>query len=552
MKWSILVCFLFGIAFADAVEFVKDGPIHEAFISKEDGTSIHQAVPIQPPVNISEQIPSRRDPQNQWIAGYWSWSRKLGDFIWVTGVWRKAPIGLTWIKGKWEQHEEGFVWLNGFWSPILEVDFEYYSEAAPDLLDEKVPAKPGKDYFWVPGYWKYSESKKDYIWQRGRWNPINENWQYVPAHYEWRDRGYIFVPSYWDWPIDKRGSCYAAANIEPERRATVVYEPSVVLDPLFIIEHLYPNWPSYSCMFYHHYFYHSDIWTAWGAVPPWWHCDLWWSFSWQDMWWIWWWWSHPGFPHPFFLQAEVIERITAPSGFIIKMMEDTRPPLIIAENGVVGSKTLIDAIFTVTGHKAPILPSDPKLVNQIQEIAYPKNPGPSSMRPMGHGLKNDVAKPFFGPPASWLNHAPENVSVPPYPTLPVDQGEKGKVEVAKPKKQPLTYRTPPPHFDPPVSTQPSYPRVQQKRANNFPQFKVNTKAQPYYPTDRTNYYQGSPDIKLPQKPMLKGPPEPVSHSTAAEKRPQISTYRHYDTGNQATNVNDSKRPIQGSPRGPDY
>lgn len=500
MRWFVVFTFLFGVAYSDRIEVVKDGPIHEAFVSAEAGALILQTVPLQPPKAISEHMPPRMGSEFHWIPGYWAWSYKLSTFLWVSGVWRVPPPGMIWIEGKWVEQSKGAIWYHGFWSPTAEADLSIVDQAPPDQIDESVPQKPAGDYFWVPGYWEFDHIEHDYIWYKGRWHPISENWQYMPAHYVWRQNGYMYIPGYWDVPIEHRGVVYASAKIAPQDRESVRYEPSVVLEPLYILEQLYPDWPNYANLFYHHYFYNKDVWIAWGAVPPWWNWDLWWTFAVQDQWWLFWWWSHPGYPHPFFINKETAHEITPPKQFVVEMMKSTHAPYFIANDGVVGEKTLIRAIKKVMGSDDPILPPDRKIMEQVKEVSYPKQPPLLRYEPSGKKVIREKVKPFFGPTHDWLNKPPRNAKVADYPTVEPTKMEHPS-EMEK-KSRPPTYREPQKRFpqlpEKTTKIQSSYSRAEQQ-ATGVRSIQVVS-------SQKDNYYPQRNDFKMPSKPELDSPP----------------------------------------------
>lgn len=410
--------FLFGLAQANNIQTVKEGPVHEAFMTQEFGDMILQAVPYQPPNEITEIVPSQTDSKAVWIRGYWAWHKKLGEYLWVSGVWRRPPPGHHWIPGYWKNYAEGWVWIRGFWSPLAEHQLQYLSTPPPNPIDEKVsnPPSPEESYFWVPGVWQYDSSAQEYVWYSGRWELFGEDWLYVPGFYVWREKGCIFTPGFWDWPIEERGECFASVYIDPDNRSLTVYEPNEVLEPLFIVELYYPYWPDYLCFYHYHYFYHHDLWVAWGAVPPWWNWNPWWAFATPDNWWLWWWWCHPGYPNPPWITHKLANGIQPPSEFVLKMMSKVDPPPTVTPNGVVGDQTLFRTIEKISGKKVPILPSDPKQVKHIKELAVPKAPKGPYLRPEGKTrVTTPPDKPFFGPSVDERKTAPRRVKIPERP-----------------------------------------------------------------------------------------------------------------------------------------
>lgn len=441
MRVIILLVVLAGYAnlCAESYQAVNDGPIHEAFVVQESGSLLFEAVPNAPPPRITELIPRQNDSEVIWIPGYWSWSRKYGVFLWVSGVWRKPPPGMQWIPGQWKNYPQGWVWISGFWSQALPEKMVYLSMPPPDPIDQRVPTPPAssENYFWVPGNWQFDSALQQYVWYAGRWDLIGIHWIYCPAHYVWREKGYVFIPGFWDWPLRERGVAFPAIYVEPESLETLAYEPNNALDSLFIMEHLFPYWPNYACLFHFHYFFYYDVWSAWGAAPPWWNWPTWTAFSRTDQWALWWWWTHPGYPNPTWIDASLVQVITPPPQFVVEMMGKINPPPFVTPNGVVGELSLYRALNKVTGLKQPILPSDPKQVVQIQELANPQKPGALDLDPKGNGqpLAQPPEKPFLGPLPESLRAAPRRVIMPLRPLLTNESSSKEEVIQFKPTQK---------------------------------------------------------------------------------------------------------------------
>jgi len=56
---------------------------------------------------------------------------------------------------------------------------------------------PTPNALWVQGYWLFDGTK--YTWINPHWEvPPPMAKSYVPAHWEQRDGGYVFVPGYWN------------------------------------------------------------------------------------------------------------------------------------------------------------------------------------------------------------------------------------------------------------------------------------------------------------------------------------------------------------------
>jgi hypothetical protein len=416
----IVALFLCTQLTAESFQVVKDGPIHEAFVQQEFGNLIQEAVPNEPPQKITELIPEQTDSQSIWIPGYWAWSKKHGIYLWISGIWRRPPPGRQWISGYWKNYPDGWVWVQGFWSKAYAdsvYDLEFFP---PDPIDELIPKppEPATNYFWVPGYWEFDSKNYQFVWNSGRWELFSTHWIYFPAQYIWREKGYVFNPGFWDWPVKIRGLAFAAIDIEQDALDVIVYEPKESLEELQIMELYFPYWPSYSCLYRYHFYFYSDAWIAWGAIPPWWNWPTWWCYPWQDQWWLWWWWCKPGYPNPPWMTSELAQAITTPPKFVVHFMDHTQPPLFVTPYGVVGGKKIFKALSIISGKDLPILPSDPKQVLQIQDVANPEGKKVSSLEPSGKRDSKEIpAKPFFGPTPHSLKAAPRRVTVPKKPQL---------------------------------------------------------------------------------------------------------------------------------------
>ena len=112
--WFVLVLIISIQAKGDNYQIIKDGPLHEAYVVQEYGTLLLETVPSQPPHKITEQPPKQEDSQSLWIPGYWAWSSKYGQFLWVSGVWRRPPPEHHWIPGYWKKINNGWVWIRGY------------------------------------------------------------------------------------------------------------------------------------------------------------------------------------------------------------------------------------------------------------------------------------------------------------------------------------------------------------------------------------------------------------------------------------------------------
>ena len=235
-------------SFAADFKINEGGPIHEAFIGKEAGEAILEAVPKKPPEPIVEKKSENRKPPASttsgktpiderqfqeelvWIPGYFAWVKENQDFVWVCGTWRRPPPHHQWIPGEWLALEgESWVWLPGFWSQEALSQMRPIGETPPDEIDENVCKSFNGDQYWVRGYWKFDTQKKTYVWHAGRFETFDPNWVYSPAHYVWRSNGYLFIPGFWDWPLEKRGVVYPSTTIHLDEYENFLYQPDDLL-----------------------------------------------------------------------------------------------------------------------------------------------------------------------------------------------------------------------------------------------------------------------------------------------------------------------------------
>ena len=54
--------------------------------------------------------------------------------------------------------------------------------APPPARIEVMAAQPGRDYFWVPGYWHWEGER--HRWVEGRWERHREHERWVERHWE--------------------------------------------------------------------------------------------------------------------------------------------------------------------------------------------------------------------------------------------------------------------------------------------------------------------------------------------------------------------------------
>ena len=101
-------------------EPLMQGPVHEAFAVPIDSDPAGRAreYPDPPPEPILE-LPPEDPPEGKglvWVPGYWAWSDEADKYVWVSGLYRKAPPGRTWVKGYWTKSSSGYRWTSGYWA----------------------------------------------------------------------------------------------------------------------------------------------------------------------------------------------------------------------------------------------------------------------------------------------------------------------------------------------------------------------------------------------------------------------------------------------------
>lgn len=384
---------------ASPVENVQ-GPVHEAFFTPVTGAVAYQAISDVPPEVVLERVPKQTKPDTVWISGYWQFNEERDDFIWISGVWRKPPPDRTWISGYWKKFSEGWVWLGGFWSDKEESDLDFIGMAPPQTAEENVGAAPGENYFWTSGYWSFDGVLNQFNWVSGAWVPYDDELVLVPAHYVWRESGFVFVSSYWDWKLENRGVPFTSLFIPVADRTGYIYDPVVVLEPLVICHYYFSWYPDYLYFYnFHHHFY-PDVWNSWGITPPWWGWNSWWSFDWHNSWALWWWWGNPGYPAPSWMSTSLAQQIAPPSKLALAMFRDTKPPVFVTPSGVVSADKLVGVIQENIPalKRKPILPANRKAIDKVAvDITKSVKGTITEVRPSGKlgPIPADLARPLI-------------------------------------------------------------------------------------------------------------------------------------------------------------
>ncbi len=65
----------------------------------------------------------------------------------------------------------------------------------PPLRKEVRIVKPGPDYIWISGHWRWVGGK--YFWVKGHWIKERRGKAWVPGHWEKRGRHWVWVKGRW-------------------------------------------------------------------------------------------------------------------------------------------------------------------------------------------------------------------------------------------------------------------------------------------------------------------------------------------------------------------
>jgi hypothetical protein len=384
MRTFFLTAFGFLLIFSQlcAFETIKTPIVHEGFISSEIDQLVLEPIEKSPPKRINELKSVKPEGHFEWLNGYWHFSKDRGEYIWISGAWRKAPPHHRWVEGKWLPTVQGWVWQSGFWSRNQGRQLLIVSQAPPEPLSDKMPNPPrNNDSFWISGHWQFNTRTQKYVWAEGQWEDFKPNWIYVPGHFIWNEKGYIYIEPYWDWPLDKRGEAYLAVQINPDEQRYVQYLPTKIVKVDDLILAYFTLWPEYGELYQHHYHYNRNTWDEWKIAPPWWQWPKWFGFNPYDQMWNWWWWTHTKYPAPPWILLDTASSMHAASGNLMEKMSKKIPPYYVTPDGVVSSAAINHAIIKLTGHDQPFL--NQSELQRVQSSAWSiRSKTITTMRPM--------------------------------------------------------------------------------------------------------------------------------------------------------------------------
>lgn len=213
------------------VEVLTRGPLHEAFAIP----ATHDAVELplvkqQPPEPIDELLPEHKPAGDNvlWLPGYWAFDDERDDFMWISGLWRKAPPGRQWVPGYWSEVDNGYRWTPGMWAAAGS-SLEYQPKPPKSQERGASARRPSANHFYVLGIWVYQNN--DYKWRPGYWAPQQQDWVWVPARYTRAGERYIFNDGYWDRKLSARGQAFAPVYFRKQAYANADfrYRPASVI-----------------------------------------------------------------------------------------------------------------------------------------------------------------------------------------------------------------------------------------------------------------------------------------------------------------------------------
>ncbi|MBD3674045.1 MAG: OmpH family outer membrane protein [Planctomycetaceae bacterium] len=246
----------------EAIELTR-GPVHEAFAQPYEMKSGGDFIVTQVPPEPIDEVPPMElpaSPDFQWVGGYWGWEPDEERFVWISGLWRRAPEGRIWNPGYWVEVEGGFTWVSGSW--IKEGEAYLISQIPPDAREENPGEPPSPIHFWVPGHWL--ETSGGFTWNPGFWSRGYEGRVWIPFRYQWTPQGYLALNGYWDYALEDRGVLYSPVAFNQIPPPSYRYSPTLVTRIDYLPTHLfiYRNYGHY-CFGDYYGFRRPGIFISW-------------------------------------------------------------------------------------------------------------------------------------------------------------------------------------------------------------------------------------------------------------------------------------------------
>lgn len=145
-----------------------------------------------PPSPREERVAARKG--FAWIPGRWDWR---GKWEWVPGHWERERAGKSWRAGRWERKDNRWVYAAGEWisagdtSPPPE-------QATPAPPSPPSPPPGGPTAAPPPPRAEKVDARPGFVWIPGEWDWRDDNWEWVPGHFERERAGKRWNPSRWE------------------------------------------------------------------------------------------------------------------------------------------------------------------------------------------------------------------------------------------------------------------------------------------------------------------------------------------------------------------
>lgn len=310
--------------------------VHEGLVTPVGDGILLNSSAVRPPLPIAEtppKLPVITRGEVAFLEGYWTISQQEHTFQWVSGVYRVPPPGMRWVAPRWIEKEGNWIRVKGFWYPKDRPLSGTARVPALCKIEEKIAEAPAAPCVYAPGHWAKVSSSVHDVFIHGGWIDVDHEWTYQPADYAWDGKRYIFIPAYWDHPLEKRGVAFKNVRGGKTQRT-----------PDEMISALFPALPDYQFILQEHFIRHPDYWILKGNLPSWW---LWkgnTALSRTESWWLFWWWTHPGFPQPEWIDDSLAAAISPPSQMLIAEMKRISPPPFIMSWGAASQDDVMSAL----------------------------------------------------------------------------------------------------------------------------------------------------------------------------------------------------------------
>lgn len=69
-----------------------------------------------PPAPHFNRTMFRHRPGMVWVEGFWSWSPRIQNYVWVEGHFEPVRMGAVWVPGNWVLSPRGWHRVPGHWA----------------------------------------------------------------------------------------------------------------------------------------------------------------------------------------------------------------------------------------------------------------------------------------------------------------------------------------------------------------------------------------------------------------------------------------------------